>query len=170
MLFQTTYPILGGRHVVRRVKERSLMPARLLPDKTTLRRLVDQGLTHDQIVAWVFDNTGVRVQRSTVAAALSRAGLVTPGNRYKDTLPWRVREEHLKHYAPRMLRLLGRRRAGLPLTDDQDKRLDSWLKQLNDDHSVVVYVPETDDGFFYIDGDFQEDGVPILRHLPPELR
>lgn len=141
------------------------MPARLLPDKSTLRRLVAEGLTHEQIVDWVWENMGTRVQRSTVAAALSRAGLTKPAHRYADTIPWRVREEHLKHYAPRMLRLLGRRRAGLALTAEQNKRLDSWLHQLESDHAVVVYVPETTEGFHYIDGD-PVNGVPILERLP----
>lgn len=142
------------------------MPARLLPDKTTLRRLVDEGKTHNEIVDWVYENMGVRVQRSTVAAALSRAGLVTPANRYKDTLPWRVKQEHLTHYAPRMLRLLGRRRNGLPLTEEQNTRLDSWLDQLRQDHAVVVYIPQTDEGFHYVDGEWDTNEVPIMEKLP----
>jgi hypothetical protein len=142
------------------------MPARLLPDKTKLRSLVDAGLTHQQIADWINENMGLDVKRSTIASAISRAGLSEATARYKEELPWRVRQEHLKHYAPRMLRLLGRRRAGLPLTEDQNQRLDSWINQLKSDSAVVVYIPDTEEGFHYVGGTWDHPDVPIREHLP----
>jgi hypothetical protein len=51
------------------------MPApRILPDNATLRRWVqDEGLTHEQVTKRVYETTGQKVARSTVAAAMHRA-------------------------------------------------------------------------------------------------
>ena len=89
------------------------MPAkRLLPDNRTLKRWVDSGMTHQEIAHEVERTTGVHVSRSTVSAALSRAGLVEHQRyRYDKEIPWRVKSEHLTQYPVRMLRLLGRRNA-----------------------------------------------------------
>jgi putative intracellular protease/amidase len=105
---------------------------RLLPPVSELEQLVRQGYTHQQIVDHVLQTTGVVVSRSSVSAALSRAGLSKEAMRYKDELPWRVKGEHLTHYPARMLRLLGRRRASIDLTMDEQERLDAWLEALEE--------------------------------------
>jgi hypothetical protein len=144
------------------------MPAhRLLPDNGTLRHWVeDEGLTHQQIADRIYTTTGQRVSRTTVSAALSRAGISKPTMRYRDELPWRVHIDHIKEYPARMLRLLGRRRAGLPLNPVETDRLDAWLQKLEDDHAVVAYDPTSPYGFYYIEKDDRLDGldgIPIRR-------
>ena len=143
-------------------------PTRVIPDATTLRRLVREGKTHQDIADMVYQTTGQPVTRGAVSSAISRAGLSTPGKRYERTLPWRVKVEHSKHYAARMLRLLGRRLEGLPLHETDEARLDSWLARLEAEHAVVAYVPETEDGFYYMDppADWDHD-LPII---PDTLR
>lgn len=144
------------------------MPApRILPGKTELRHLLAQDLTHQQIADLVSEQVGVRVSRTSVSAAISRAGLSGDGPRYEDVIPWRVKTEHSTHYAVRMLRALGRRRASKPLAGDLDGKLDSWLDKLRGEDAVVVYLPDTEEGFFYVprregtgDG---ENGIPIRR-------
>lgn len=142
------------------------MPApRLVPPISELRRLVDQGLTHQQIVDHIEATTGVQVSRSSVSAALSRAGLTTAAQRYKDELPWRVKGEHLTQYPARMLRLLGRRRSGNQLNDDEIERLEAWLEGLADKDLVVAYAPEYT-GFIYVHADEVgdgADGIPIRK-------
>lgn len=141
------------------------MPAvRLLPDNNTLQRWVEEGLTHQQIADRVFQQTGNTVSRSTVSAALHRAGLTEPAPRYKDELPWHVKVQHITEYPARMLRLLGRRRLGDELNETDEKRLDSWLKQLEDQHAVVAYDPDSRYGFYYVEKDDKtdgRDGIPI---------
>lgn len=142
------------------------MPApRLLPSNDELRRLVELGMTHQQIANHWEQKTGVRVSRSTVSVALSRAGLTKEAMRYRDELPWKVKTEHLTQYQARMLRLLGRRRQGVLLTDDESSRLDAWLEDLHDNKWVVAYAPDND-GFIYVDSDEKgdgSDGIPIRR-------
>lgn len=143
------------------------MPApRLLPSDQELARLVKQGLTHQQIVEWVFNNLGHRVSRSTVSVALSRAGLSKEGMRYRDELPWKVRADHLTEYPARMLRLLGRRRADIEMTADEDARLDAWLDSLEERELVVAYSREY--GFLYVESDEIGDGqngIPIRPRI-----
>lgn len=142
------------------------MPAkRLLPDNRTLKRWVDSGMTHQEIAAEVERTTGVHVSRSTVSAALSRAGLVEHQRiRYDKEIPWRVKSEHLTQYPVRMLRLLGRRNASIELTEDEEARLDSWLKAMKEKNVVVAY--SDDIGFIYVEADERGDGargIPIRK-------
>jgi hypothetical protein len=128
--------------------------------------MVERGLTHKEIADMVSRQTGYPVSRSTVSAALHRAKETTPAKKYPDEIPWTVSEEHQTHYAARMLRLLGRRRAGVQNSAEAEKRLDSWLNQLHEKHAVVTYVPDTPDGFYYVEGEPEPaTGVPILREL-----
>lgn len=126
-------------------------PTRIIPDATHLRHLVASGHTHQEIADMVYRETGQRVTRGAVSSAISRAGLSTPTARYKEFLPWRVKIEHSKHYAARMLRLLGRRESGEPLHPDDAARLEAWLARIAEEKAVVAYVPETDEGFHYMD-------------------
>lgn len=142
------------------------MPARILPPASRLRQLVAQGMTHQQIADLITRETGHPVGRSTVSAALHRAGEAQMAKRYPQEIPWRVREEHQSHYAARMLRLLGRRRKGIANSTEMDQRLDAWLKQLEDAGAVVTYVPDTEDGFFYVKGEPDIEGVPVMEELP----
>lgn len=123
--------------------------------------MLERGMTHKEIAEAVTRETGHPVRRSTVSAAIHRMGLSNPAKKYSEELPWTVREEHLTHYAARMLRLLGRRRAGVQNSHEMDKRLDAWLDQLEAEHAIVIYLPDTEEGFFYVDGEPNEKGIPI---------
>lgn len=144
---------------------------RYVPSDQQLKRLLEQGMTHDDIVAHIEATDGIRVSRSTVSAAISRAGLSTTQHRYSEEIPWTVKTQHLRDYQPRMLRLLGRRRAGEELNEIENSRLTNWLAMLEADNAVVGYDPEV--GFAYIDrSDDDPVDVPIhrqpIRLAPPE--
>jgi hypothetical protein len=128
--------------------------------------MVDRGMTHQQIAEEVSRRTGYNVSRSSVSAALFRAGEASNAKKYVDEIPWTVKEEHQTHYAARMLRLLGRRRQGIANSAESDARLDSWLRQLEKSGAVVTYVPDTADGFFYVQGVPDKEGIPVAREMP----
>lgn len=123
--------------------------------------MVERGMTHAQIAQAVFQQTGYPVATKTVSAALSRANATSPAKRYPQELPWTVREEHQTHYAARMLRLLGRRNSGVQNSAEAEQRLDSWLAKLAHSEAVVIYVPETASGFFYVQGEPDVPGIPV---------
>lgn len=136
---------------------------RYLPSDSILQRMVERGMTHAQIAEEVSRETGVRIARSTVSAALSRAGL-TQRVRYLDTIPWSpIKTEHNHHYALTMLRAKAKRDQGIELDSDLEERLDSWLQRLADNDAVVAYVYESPDGFYYVPRE-PGDGDGITRH------
>ena len=143
----------------------SFMPARILPPTSRLKAMIESGMTHQEIADTVTRETGYRVSRSTVSAALHRAEETSPAKKYPQEIPWVVREKHQTHYAARMLRLLGRRRKGIANSAESDQRLDAWLSSLAEAGAVVTYVPDTADGFFYVEGEPDTPGVPVSTSL-----
>lgn len=136
---------------------------RIVPEKAELERMLQSGMSHADIVAHVYDTTGEQVSRTTVSAAISRAGLSQPQPRH-ETIPWRVKAQHLRDYQARMLRLLGRRMAGQTLNREEDKRLTAWSEMLNGDNAVVAYDP--DQGFAYIERQPEDpEDMPIHTQL-----
>jgi hypothetical protein len=105
-----------------------------------------RGMTHDDIADEVEKTTGVRLGRSTISGAIVRAGLST-AQRYDDELPWIVKIAHQRDYPAKMLRCLARKRAGLTITVEEQKRLDSWLERMERDNTVVAY--DSTRGFGY---------------------
>ena len=126
------------------------MPApRFLPSDAKLAEMA-KTMTHAEIAEWVHQETGYKVGRSTVSAALSRAGL-TERVRYDKALPWpKIKAIHNGHYAAQMLRAGARIEAGQPVNDDLARRYESWVQRLQEEDAVVPYDPETADGFFYV--------------------
>lgn len=143
---------------------------KLLPDIQRLIELREEGMTYKQIAQWVEEKTHTSVSPASVGSALSRAGKTAPANRYENHLPWVVRVQHVGAYPARMLRALGRRHAGLPLSELDNQRLDSWLNQMREAHALVAYAPDTEEGFHYVDGDWPEDDIPIVRPHGPQRR
>lgn len=144
---------------------------RLVPSTQELERMVAAGMTHAEIAAEVTQQTGVLVARATISSALSRAGKTRPMNRYKGTIPWRVRPEHSAHYAARMLRALGRASGGHTLGAAEQARLESWLGRLEDEHLIVAYCPDdlAGPGWHYIAERHKDhdDATPIRRKALP---
>lgn len=129
------------------------MPAhRVLPDGDALLRMVAQGMTQQEIADETYRETGIRVTRAAVSAALARAGAPPMRSRYSELLPWRVRVEDDNHYALRMLRAEARLRSGSQISDREFRRLEAWKKTLKENGAVVHYDPEVKHAprFFYV--------------------
>lgn len=143
------------------------MPAaRKLPDMGTLLRWRGEGLTHQAIAERWFQQTGIIVSRSTISAALHRAGKTATMPRYDECLPWRVRTVHLKETPARMLRFLGATREGRRLAARDKRALDNWLRRLDESKLVVGYDPDNEQqGFHYVPrrGSEGRNGIPIRR-------
>lgn len=139
---------------------------RILPSKDELARMLEDGMTHQQIADEISRQTGHKIGRATVSAAISRGGLNQRQTRHNEVIPWTVKVEYLRDYPVRMLRLLARRRNGDPLSDHDEARLDSWLERMNADDAVVMYDPDT--GFAY--GDRCNDCLPDVPVHPIPVR
>ena len=134
-----------------------MAPPRFVPSDATLKKWLDEGLTHKQIQARIKEQDGVEVALGTISAAISRAGLTTM-NRFDDLIPRPVREDHQGAYPLVMLRLLGRRQQGETLTQDQANRLDSWTARLDAEDACVAYRHDTADGWVYVKRRKQDKG------------
>lgn len=145
------------------------MSARLLPPGDELKKLA-QKMTPKEIA----DTYGVSPQ--AVYEQLSRLGLSSSRRRvvrHDDTIPWRLKSDasHMWHVAATNLRLLGRRRRELPLTEMQETRLDAWLAELEERDLVAWYSREH--GWHYIPkrkGVDGRDGIPIRRPTQKQLQ
>jgi len=125
------------------------MPAkRVLPSTSTLLKW-RKTMTHEEIAHHVYKETGYKVSRSSVSSALSRAG-ETNRVRYQEEIPWKVAAEHRNHYAMHMLRVKARINRGYEVTEERRNRLASWERRLEETSSKVVYLPDTEDGFYYV--------------------
>jgi hypothetical protein len=112
-------------------------------------RWVEQGMTHQQIADHIRETTGEYVSRSTVSAALHRAGK-TNRIRYEENLPWQVRNEHANLYHAIMLRLAARHAQGQILSPRDTKRLAAWKKALAEENAVIHYEADTTKGWFKV--------------------
>lgn len=123
---------------------------RLVPADSTLEKwYIEEGLTQQQIVERIWEQDQVRVSRSTVAAALTRAGL-TDRVRYDDMIPWRVKLEHCSHHLLNILRAAAREARGVDVSPALQRQLDSFRKRQEAEDCVIAYVPDTEQGWFLV--------------------
>jgi hypothetical protein len=132
-----------------------------VPGKTQLKSYLAKGLTQGQIAERWEEDSGTRVSRSAIGMAIERFGLKSakPRPRYEDLLPWTVRQEHQMAYDARMLRLEGRRREGLEISDHWLRALTAWMRLLREQKAVVTYDPDTADGFFWTPREETDDDI-----------
>lgn len=121
---------------------------RILPSDSQLGRWREAGLSLNQICDRIETETGIRPARSSIGAALSKAGLTNPV-RYDEYIPWKVRAEHRSAYQLYQLRVAARLDRGLPVRDGDKERLDRWIAELDELNAVVDYDPTTPEGFLY---------------------
>jgi hypothetical protein len=64
-----------------------------------------------------------------------------------------------------MLRLLAHQRGGDELTDNEEKRLESWLEMLDRENAVVAWDPDAHPAVFSVNRRPGEvvDGIPVRR-------
>lgn len=103
---------------------------------------------------WIMDEYrrkyNIAITHSAIGNWRARYGLERRQERSLTLVPWKIEEQHRYKHALAMLRAEARRRAGAPLSELQQKRLESWLAFLAEEDCVVHYDPETEDGFFYV--------------------
>ncbi len=122
-------------------------------DAATLRSYVSTGMTLEEMSQAWLAQTGQRRSRAAFGLAMSRHGIENPRAhaRYVEQIPWRVAEEHQMGYDARMLRLLGKRQMGVELGAGDARRLDAWLKALDEDGAVVHYDRQTVQGWWHVE-------------------
>ncbi|MFF3006365.1 hypothetical protein ACFVTF_26590 [Kitasatospora sp. NPDC057940] len=137
-------------------------PRSLVQDKEeAIRWLVEDDRSYEWMVQRYLEKYNIQTTISMWASFRHRNGLPRKISRDRDLIPWEVLEEHRWGYPVVMLRFEGRRREGRELSEYDAGRLDSWKQMLENGNLVVHYVPDTDDGWFYVPRD--EGDTDIIR-------
>lgn len=128
------------------------------PSKRELERYLERGLSQKQIAEEWEKDSGYRVSRSAIGMALLRHGLKSSRARpeYPELIPWTVHPDHRMHNDVRMLRLEGRRQAGLPMSDSAMRWLEQWKDDLRRRNAVIHYEADTPEGFYWVNRDDPE--------------
>jgi hypothetical protein len=143
------------------------MPAvRRLPDGTTLRRLRSQGWRLKDIA----ETYGVT--EAAVWKALERAGLTVPQKTVNDIIPWEIADEHKATAVMERFRSIMKQQKGILLRPEEERLLNRWLRDLQENGVVVDYHPDAPanaasrkGGFFYRER--TEDDDWIIRRPNP---
>lgn len=140
-----------------------MAPQRWIPDCQELKKLLDKGMTHQQIATWTEEHTGVRISRSSVSSAVSRCGLADRRPRYEDHVPWTVRAVDSRDYNLLMLRTGARIATGDKTIPELDvKRYKAWKKKMDAQGLVVNYDPNRPEPFHAVYRR-PEDGDGMIR-------
>lgn len=130
-----------------------------------MRRYLSLGLTQQQIADRYEEETGIRCSRAAIGMAIKRYDLESnkPRPRFAELTPWTLPKKHQMKWDARMLRLEGRRRQGLPMTDKELRALTAWLGDLQEADAVVAYNPNSEPGFFWVP---KREGEDLVRVEP----
>jgi hypothetical protein len=142
-----------------------MAPPTKAPDRNTLERWRDEGYTQAEMVELTREQFGVELTRSAIANAMSRYGLSADGNRYADEVPWRVNAIHATAHPLKMLRLVGRQRAGNSMSAREAEQLESWLRSVKGQNLIVGYDPDDALGFYYIDLKYKDHDEDIPMRI-----
>ncbi|MFD7738070.1 hypothetical protein [Kitasatospora sp. NPDC059800] len=135
-------------------------PKSLVQDKEeAIRWLVEDERDYKWMVEKYKEKYNIVTTVSMWASFRHRNNLPRKISRDKELIPWEVKEEHRWAYPVVMLRFEGRLREGREISDYDKSRLASWKQMLEDDQLVVHYVPNTDDGFFYVPREARDEGL-----------
>ena len=133
---------------------------RKLPDSATIRRMRTQGITQ-RAIAETYE-----VTESAVWKALMRAGYTDPLATYKDILPWDLNPEHKATGIMERFRAIVKQRKGAELRPAEARRLNQWLRELEENDLVVNYHPDappnsasSKGGFYYVPKSDQDDWI-----------
>ncbi|MFE1842025.1 hypothetical protein [Streptomyces sp. NPDC059515] len=142
------------------------MPAKKIQDEQEVIRWFEEGWTYAEMTEEYLRKYNIEMKPSAWGNFRYRKGLDRRIARDDELIPWAVKKEHRSLYPLMMLRLEGRKRAGLPNDEDKAKRLESWRQMLEEENAVVHYDPDTEDGFFYVP---REDGDDDIIRRPEKV-
>jgi hypothetical protein len=85
---------------------------------------------------------------------------------HKEQIPWLISKGHHNHPLLRALRYRSRKKQGFPLSDDQQRRVDTLERGLAEHDQVVNYSSES--GFYLVPRDPKIDSPDAVVRLPTE--
>lgn len=133
-----------------RLRRENVMPASKIVNEQEVVRWFEEGKTYAEMVQLYLDKYNIETVPSMWGNFRRRRGLERRITRDDDLIPWHVQREHRWDYPILMLRKEARRRAGLPLSEDDLHAVEAWKRNLERRNVVVHYEPDTDEGWFLV--------------------
>ncbi|QAY71708.1 hypothetical protein ET471_02775 [Xylanimonas protaetiae] len=141
-------------------------PTKIVDEREVIR-WIEEGRTYRWIQEEYRRKYGIETGLAMWSNVRLRRGLEPRIARDDQLIPWEVALQHRSNYNLAMLRVEARRRAGLDLRETDQRRLDSWLRHVAEVNAVVLYDPQTPDGFSLVP---RETGDDDLIRQPTDAR
>lgn len=122
------------------------MAGKTLPDDR-VKALVDAGKTDTQIRNILAEEDGIHVTRQAISAWRARRNVGAPPRAQVESVPWKLRPEHMMSEPARAIRIRGRLDAGLPVADKDRARLERVEARLAEVGGVLTYDAATPQGW-----------------------
>lgn len=135
------------------------MTSSKIVDRQEVLQWFEEGWTYREMRQEYIDKYNIVTSMAMWPEFRRREGLPRRINRDDSLIPWEMREEHRNRREVQMLRAEGRRRAGMPLREKDQRDLPGWLDMLKREKRVVHYDPDTEQGFFLIPREKQDDDI-----------
>ncbi len=130
-----------------------------IQDEQEVIRWFREGRTYRWMCEEYERKYNISMTQSAFSNFRRRRGLDRRITRDDELIPWEVMQEHRWAYPLMMLRFEARRRTGAPISETDERRLDAWLLELKDLHGVVLYDPDTPDGFYIVAREEGDDDI-----------
>jgi hypothetical protein len=135
------------------------MGASKIVDEQEVIRWFEEGKTYQEMQRIYLEKYNIETVPSMWGNFRRRRGLQRRITRNDDLIPWGVKAEHRWMYPVVILRFEARRRAGRELDEDDESRLNSFLRKLDELDAVVHYDPDTEDGFHLVPREDYDDDI-----------
>lgn len=122
-----------------------------------VRRWYEEGYTYKEMSKMHLEKYDIEVHPTSFSSLRRREGW--DGRLLKDhpLIPWKVKEEHQKNYLLNQLRREAKRRMGVQSSQSHSlESIKAWADSLREQHAVVDYRPDTEEGFFLV---YARDGI-----------
>lgn len=136
-----------------------MSPARKIVNETEVLRWFEEGRSYQYMIDMYREKYNIETTQPMWANFRKRRGLDRRVQRDDELIPWAVAPAHRWSYPVRMLRAAARQRAGVELTENEEARLRSWLRDLRSTGRVVTYDPVT--GFSTVPAREGEDLIRV---------
>lgn len=141
---------------------------RWLPDKNTLTKWHEAGLSYPEMADRWFEESGVRKTPAAFGQACRREGLFR-NLKHDVWLPRNMRPEHQKAYDSEMIRRWSAREQGKKFSAIEDQRINGWLQNLRDADAILWYDADTQQGWWPVKRQASDDpNVPVRLPVAKE--
>ena len=143
--------------------------ARKIQSEDEIKRWNEEGRTFRWMAEEYLRKYNIEISPSTIGSLVSRRGWKAKQVRDPRYMPWRLWPEHKWLLEPMILRALARQRQGLPVPERKEREITNLLATLEQNGTVLHYVPELDPPFIEVPREPQDGDYPVRQPDRPEL-